>query len=166
MNTARYRFSVHIYRQNYSQNTLWNTSLQLFDIFETWQNIVFNYFDQGAWFFCSFEFFYETAEYYAVLDLLPDTKTGFLCACRLVAGKGSVTVWEQRHGAVSYAFQVYQALNALTAPYAVVFQWPECLAFIVWYFYIPARRITGKRQELFLFSSISTYGIIFTSAVV
>lgn len=55
-----------------------NTGIQLLDIFISWQNIAFNYSDQGTYFY-SFEFFYETAEYYADLDFLVDIKTGFLC---------------------------------------------------------------------------------------
>ncbi len=99
-----------------------STSLQLLDIFKARQNITLNYFNKRACFFCSFEFFHETAEYHAGLNLLPYAKTGLLCACRLIAGKGSITVWEQRHGAVSHALQVYQTLNPLTAPHAVSFQ--------------------------------------------
>ena len=51
----------------------------------------------------------ETAEYYTCLYLLSDTRSGFLCACRLIARKGFITVWEQCHGTVSYASKVYQA---------------------------------------------------------
>lgn len=106
----------------------------------------------------------ETAEYYTCLYLLSDTRSGFLCACRLIARKGFITVWEQCHGTVSYASKVYQTLNALPAPYTVFPKRPKCLAFVVRYFNVPARRVTGDREGLFVFFPIAADGFIFTPA--
>lgn len=142
------------------------TSLQLLDIFKAWQNIILNYPDQRTRFFYSFEFFYGTAEYYTGLNLLSYTETSFLRTCSLVAWKESITVWEQCHGTVSYTLQIYQPLNTLPAPCTVFLKWSECLAFVVWYFNLPARRIASKWQELFIFFPISAYGIVLAPAVI
>ena len=116
--------------------------------------------------FLQFRAFPRNCRILCWLGSAPNTKTGFLCACRLVAGKGFITVWKQCHSVVSYTLQIYQTFNPLPAPYPVVLKGPERLAFIVGFFDISAGRITGERQELYIFFPISTQGIVLTPAVI
>ena len=115
--------------------------------------------------FYSFKLFHETAEYYAGLNFLPNTRTSFLCTGRLVAWKVSVTIWEQHHDAVSHALQIYQTFNTLPSPHTVSFQWPKSFIFIIWCLDVPAEHVAGQREIMDVFSCVFPDGIIRASVI-